>query len=81
MKIREVVSPTKQVLNVQPNLVKQQQRVANVVQQIAASDQQQAPTEMDKVLAMRQVSAMEKQADKNYVIGLQRQLQAAKKKK
>jgi hypothetical protein len=36
---------------------------------------------MDKVLAMRQVSAMEKQADKNYVIGLQRQLQAAKKKK
>ncbi len=81
MKIREVVSPTKQVLNVQPNLVKQQQRVANVVQQIAASDQQRAPTEMDKVLAMRQMSAMEKQADKNYVIGLQRQLHAAKKKK
>jgi hypothetical protein len=77
MKVSEVVSPTKQVLNVQPSIVKQQRRVGQVVQQIAASDQQQAPTEMDKVLAMRRMSAMQKQADRNYARQLKRQAMLA----
>jgi hypothetical protein len=74
MKVSEVISPTKSVLNVQPSAVNQQQRVAKVVQQIAASDQQQQPSEMEKVLALRQMSAKQKQADKNYASQLRQQL-------
>jgi hypothetical protein len=78
MKIKEIITNTKQVLNVQPSLVKQQNRVGKVVAQIAASDNQQQPSEMDKVLAIRQYGRMKKRADRNYEQQLQQQLALAK---
>jgi len=78
MKISEIISNTKQVLNVQPSLVKQQSRVGKVVAQIAASDAQQQPTELDKVLAMRAYSRMKKRNDRLYAERLRQQLAKAK---
>jgi hypothetical protein len=77
MKIKEVISNTKQVLNVQPSLVKQQNRVGKVVAQMAASELAQEPTEMDKVLAMRQYGRMKKRTDKYYAERLRQQLARA----
>lgn len=73
-----MITNTKQVLNVQPSLVKQQNRVGKVVTQIAASDAAQEPTEMDIVLAMRAYSDMKKRNDKLYAQRLQQQLAQAK---
>lgn len=78
MKIKEIISNTKQVLNVQPSLVKQQNKVGKVVTQIAASDAQQPATEMDIVLAMRAYSNMKKRNDKLYAERLRQQLAKAK---
>jgi hypothetical protein len=78
MKINEIISTTKQVLNVQPSVVKQQNRVGKVVAQIAASDAQQPATELDKVLAMRAYSNMKKCNDKYYADRLRQQLAKAK---
>ena len=66
-------------LSVQPAMMKQQARVGKVVAQIAASDQQRAPTELDKVLAMRSYSNMKKRADRTYAERLRQQLTAADK--
>jgi hypothetical protein len=78
MKIKEViVCEARQASVPQPSVVKQQQRVGKVMQQIAASDQQQEPSEMDKVLAMRRYAEMKKQTDKAYAVRLRRQLEAA----
>jgi len=77
MKISEIIANTKQVQQVQPSVVKRQARVANVVSQIAASDAQQPATELDKVLAMRQMAAMKKQTDRLYAQRLQQQLASA----
>lgn len=76
MKIREIIEATaaKQPVAIQPSLVKQQGRVGQLVTQIAASDQQQPATEMEKVLAMRRYSDLKKQADKNYAARLRQQL-------
>ena len=53
MKIREIVEAMPQKpTTVQPSVVRQQNKVANVVGQIAASEEQQPATEEEKVLAM-----------------------------
>jgi len=59
---------------VQPSIVKQQARVAGLVNKMAASDAQQAPTEMDVILAMRKRADIQKQTDKNYMQRLKQQL-------
>ena len=78
MKIKEIVTNTKQVLNVHPSLVKQQNRVGKVVTQMAASDAQQPATEMDIVLAMRAYSDIKKRNDRLYAERLRQQLAKAK---
>lgn len=80
MKIKEIISNTKQVLNVQPSVVKQQNQVGKVVAQIAASDAQQKPTEMDKVMAMRKYSDFKKRNDELYAERLRQQLATAELK-
>lgn len=78
MKINEIVANTPQNNRLQPSVVKQQARVGKVVAQIATSDQQQAPTEMDKVLAIRSYANMKKRADRTYAERLRQQLAATK---
>lgn len=53
MKICEIIANAPKNNRLQPSVVKQQARVGKVVAQIAASDQKQPPTEMDKVMAIR----------------------------
>ena len=77
MKIKEIVAKTKQVLDVQPSVVAQQQRVGKVVGQIAASDAQMPPTELEKVLAMRSYSELKKRTDRAYAQRLRQQLASA----
>ncbi len=74
MKIKEIITPTRQVLDVPPTVVKQQGMVLGVVNQIAASDAQQPPTEMEKVLAMRSYANLRKRTDKTYAQRLRQQL-------
>lgn len=74
MKIKEIIAPTRQVLDVKPSVVKQQAKVLGVVNQIAVRDAQQPPTEMEKVLAMRSYSNLKKRTDKNYAQRLRQQL-------
>lgn len=75
MKVREIIeaAPQRPVV-VPPSVVKQQGRVGQVVAKIAASDQQQPATEMEKVLAMRRYSDLKKQTEKNYAARLRQQL-------
>ena len=77
MKINEIVANAPQNNRLQPSVVKQQARVGKVVGQIAASDQQQAPTELDKVLAIRSYANMKKRADRTYAERLRQQLATA----
>lgn len=77
MRISEVIVCEARKAVPVPSVVKRQQRVGKLVQQIAASDQQQQPTEMDKVLAIRQYANWQKQADKIYTQGLRKQLKVA----
>lgn len=46
----------------------------DVPAKVAASDQQQPATEIEKVLAMRRYSDLKKQTDKNYAARLRQQL-------
>ena len=78
MKINEIVANAPQNNRMQPSIVKQQSRIGKVVAQIAASDQQQAPTELDKVLAIRSYANMKKRADRTYAERLRQQLTNAK---
>ena len=80
MKIDEIVANAPQNNRIQPSVVKQQVRVGKVVAQIAASDQQLEPTEMDKVLAMRGYANMKKRTDKIYAQRLRQQLASAETK-
>lgn len=81
MKVKEIIEARQQQpVAVPPSLVKQQGRVGQVVAQIAASDQQQPSTEMEKVLAMRCYSDLKKQTDKNYAARLRQQLANAETK-
>jgi hypothetical protein len=69
------ISEARQRAVIQPSVVKKQQRVGKVVAQIAASDaKQQQPSEMDKVMAMRQYANWQKQTDKAYTQRLKQQL-------
>lgn len=77
MRCYEFMARTKKVLDVQPNAVQQQARVAQVVDRIAASDQHKQPTEMDKVLAMRSYAEMKRQAKRRYIDALRIRLAAA----
>ena len=77
MKIREIIANTKQVLDVPPSVVKQQTRVGKVVGQIAASDAQKPPTELEKVLAMRSYSKLKKRTNRTYAQRLRQQLAGA----
>jgi len=77
MKIKEVIAP--KPAQVQPSLVQRQVRVQQIINQRAASEQQQPPSEMDRVMAMRQMAAMKKQTDKNYAERLRLQLANASK--
>lgn len=79
MRFYEFAAPVKNVLHVQPEAVKQQARVRKVVAQIAASERNQEPTELDKVLAMQRMAAMKKAANKNHVRQLRNQLAVAVK--
>jgi hypothetical protein len=74
MKVKEIIEARQQPVAVPPTIVKQQGRVGQVVANIAASDQQQPATEMEKVLAMRRYSDLKKQTDKNYAARLRQQL-------
>jgi uncharacterized protein YoxC len=74
MKINEIITNINQV---QPSLVKQQASVNKVVNQIAASDEKQQPTEIDKVIAMRAYSDMKKRTNKHYAERLRKQLAQA----
>jgi hypothetical protein len=74
MKVREIIEAMQQPVAVPPSIVKQQGRVSQVVAKIAASDQRQPATEMEKVLAMRRYSDLKKRTDKNYAARLRQQL-------
>lgn len=75
MKVKEIIEATQQQpVAILPSLVKQQGKVGRIVAQIAASDQQQPATEMEKVLAMRRYCELKKRADKNYATRLRQQL-------
>jgi hypothetical protein len=76
MKVNEVIQQRRPA-RVQPSVVTQQAKVAGVVGQIAVSDQQQPPTEMDKVMAMRQYAAVKKQTDRAYAERLRQLLATA----
>jgi len=79
MRICEVIARKKQVIDVQPAQMQRQSRINQVVNQIAASDQQQQPSEMDKVMATRQYATMKKQAQQNYTKQLRLQLANAQR--
>jgi len=75
MKIREIIEKRpQQPTTIQPSLVKQQARIAGVVNKIAASDTQQAPTVDEKALAFRAYCEKKKLTDKNYAARLRQQL-------
>lgn len=77
MRINEIIGVNKQAP--QPTVVQQQQRVSKVMGQLATNDQQQPPTEMERVLAMRRYSDWKKQQDKVYAQRLRQQLANAEK--
>jgi hypothetical protein len=68
-------SQSRQVL--QPDLLKQQARVAKVVNRLAATDVQQ-PTEDDIAIGMMQYSELKKRNNKLYAQQLQQQANTAK---
>jgi len=78
MRIKEIIlDAVQQPAAVQPSVVVQQTRVAQLANQIAASKQQQPPTELEKVLAMRRSAAIKKRTDKAYAQRLRQQLASA----
>ena len=78
MKVNEVIgSKQRRIGAVQQSVLVQQAKVAGVVGQLAASEQHQPPTEMDKVMAMRRYSDLKKQSNKAHAEGLRQQLAKA----
>jgi len=59
---------------IQPSLVLQQNRVSNLVRQIAANSKLQQPTETEKVLAFRKYCQLKTLANQNYAERLRQQL-------
>jgi len=80
MRCYEFIAKTKKVLDVQPSVAQGQAKVAQLVNQIAASDQQRPPTAEEKVIAQMQYANMKKQADRTYAAQLQQQLIAIQAK-
>jgi hypothetical protein len=75
MKVKEIIEARQQQpVAVTPTIVKQQGRVGQVVAKIAASNQQQPATEMEKVLAMRKYADLKKRTDRRYAEQLRLQL-------
>ena len=75
MKIKEIVlDAVQQSAVVQPSVVTQQSRVAQVANRLAAGQQQKPPTELEVVLAMRRNSALKKRTDRAYAERLRQQL-------
>lgn len=58
LKISGMIANEPKGAKLQLSVVAQQRRVGRVVTQVVASDQQQQPTEMDKVLRMRHYADM-----------------------
>ena len=78
MKVCEVIgNRQRRPAAVQPSVVTQQAKVAGVVGQLAASEQQQPPTEMDMVMGMRRYSDLKKLTDKTYAERLRQLLATA----
>lgn len=78
MKVCEIIANTAQrPVAVQPSVVKQQTQVGKVMANIAVGDQQKPPTELEKVLAMRNVSKLKKRTDAAYAQRLRQQLAKA----
>lgn len=76
MKVCEIITANtaQRPVAVQPSVVKQQTQVGKVMANITASDQQKPPTELEKVLAMRNVSKLKKRTDAAYAQRLRQQL-------
>ena len=80
MKINEIIGNNKKTESVvQPRAVAQKSQVAKVMNNIAASDANREPTELEKVLAMRAYSDLKDKADQNYVNNLKTNLAGAKR--
>ena len=80
MKISEIIGNNKKTVSVvQPRAVAQKSQVAKVMNNIAASDANREPTELEKVLAMRAYSDLQDEADQNYVNNLKTSLVGAKR--
>jgi len=80
MKVCEIIAAntSQRPVAVPPSVVKQQTQVGRVMANIAASDQRKPPTELEKVLAMRNVRKLKKRTDMAYAERLRHQLANAK---
>lgn len=76
MRYYEFVCEAQRRQILQPDLLKQQARVANVVNRLAATDVQQ-PTEDDIAIAMMQYRELKKRNNKLYAQKLQQQANKA----
>jgi len=76
MKVCEIISANaaQRPVAISPSVVKQQTQVGKVMANIAASDQRKPPTELEKVLAMRNVSKLRKRTNAAYAQRLRQQL-------
>lgn len=74
MKINEIIGKAPQRSQLQPSVVKRQARRNKIVAQIAANDQQQPPTEEEKVRAMWAYRDLKMRNDKTYAQRLRQQL-------
>jgi len=79
MKINEIIlKASQQPAAVQPSVVNQQARVAKVMNDIAVSANNKAPTEEEKVLAIRNIADQKQRNNREYAARLAKQLVIAK---
>ena len=79
MKINEIIlKASQQPATVQPSVVNQQARVAKVMNDIAVSANNKAPTEEEKVLAIRNIADQKQRNNREYAARLAKQLVIAK---
>lgn len=74
MRAYEFMFNEAQQLNVQPAAIQQNAKVVKMIGKMANSEKQLPPTEDEKVLAVMNYGKLKKQANKNYVGQLKRQL-------
>jgi len=77
MRYYEFIGEAKRRQILQPDLLKQQARIAKVVNRIAATDVQE-PTDDEKAIAMMQYSELKKRNNKLYAQKLQQQANKAR---